>query len=115
MRGILGDFWNAKLFNLERENRRDVLIQIFKSPVLTGDGSKALAKKLEELQTPSHRKPVITNPSGAGTVSSTPTDDKVRKAIVRTITQKSTDPSKNPLRRTVCDQIFFRICREPGL
>ena len=92
MRSTLSDFWNSKLFDLERENGREVLIQIFNSPDLTGDGRKALAKKLEELQTPSHRKPVVVNPSGAELVSSPPFGDRERKAIVRPITQRSTDP-----------------------
>ena len=47
MRSILSDFWNVKLYDLERGDGRDVLIQIFKSPDLTGDGHQDLAKKLE--------------------------------------------------------------------
>ena len=49
MRSILSDFWNVKLYDLERGDGRDVLIQIFKSPDLTGDGHQDLAKKLEHL------------------------------------------------------------------
>ena len=49
MRNILSDFWNVKLYDLERGDGRDVLIQIFKSPDLTGDGHQDLAKKLEHL------------------------------------------------------------------
>ena len=44
MRSILSDFWNVKLYDLERGDGRDVLIQIFKSPDLTGDGHQDLAK-----------------------------------------------------------------------
>ena len=49
LRSILSDFWNVKLYDLERGDGRDVLIQIFKSPDLTGDGHQDLAKKLEHL------------------------------------------------------------------
>ena len=50
MRSILGDFWNTKLHDLEREEGRDALIQIFKSSELTGHGGTVLAKKLKYLQ-----------------------------------------------------------------
>ena len=91
MRNIPGDFWNVKLYDLVRKDGRNVLIEIFKSSELTGDGNRALAKSLE------HPRPSI-GKSGAGLVSSPPFGDKERKAIVRAITQKSTDPG-NDLQR----------------
>ena len=91
MRSILSDFWNVKLYDLEREDGRNVLIEIFKSSEFTGDGNLALAKSLE------HSLPPIVK-SGAGLVSSPSFGDKERKAIVRAITQKSTDPG-NDLQR----------------
>ena len=62
LRSILSDFWNVKLYDLEREDGRDALIQIFKSPDLTGDGNKDLAKKLANLQPPSIKETVVANP-----------------------------------------------------
>ena len=50
LRSILSDFWNVKLYDLEREDGRDALIQIFKSSELTGHGGTVLAKKLKYLQ-----------------------------------------------------------------
>ena len=91
LRSILSDFWNVKLYDLEREEGRNVLIEIFKSSEFTGDGNLALAKSLE------HSLPPIVK-SGAGLVSSPSFGDKERKAIVRAITQKSTDPG-NDLQR----------------
>ena len=65
MRNILGDFWNAKLYDMECGEGRDVLIQIFKSSNLTGDGVD-LAKKLSELQSRPVEKPAVGNPSVIG-------------------------------------------------
>ena len=65
MRSILSDFWNVKLYDLERGDGRDVLIQIFKSSNLTGDGVD-LAKKLSELQSRPVEKPAVGNPSVIG-------------------------------------------------
>ena len=58
-RSILSDFWNVKLYDLEREDGRDALIQIFKSPDLTGDGNKNLAKKLANLHSPAIKETVV--------------------------------------------------------
>ena len=65
MRSILSDFWNVKLYDLKCGEGRDVLIQIFKSSNLTGDGVD-LAKKLSELQSRPVEKPAVGNPSVIG-------------------------------------------------
>ena len=57
MRSILSDFWNTKLYNLERRDGRDALIQIFKSSNLTEDGNQDLAEKLANIQPQPIRKP----------------------------------------------------------
>ena len=96
MKDILGDFWNEKLYAMTREEGRDALIEIFKSPDLVGDGNKDLAKKLQEHIRRSTRSFGNTSTSGPVPIRGAITPGELKKAVMDAIVKPS-DPGKNQL------------------